>query len=129
MGIDNSTSFKIMEAVRKGKGLRKEWEQMMEEHNIPAYYIESCKKIAYLFPRAHATAYVTMACRVGYFKIYMPLVFYAVYFSVRCDGWDIKTMHEGEEAIIAKLEEFKARSNSRDNPLSNTGAGAMILPV
>lgn len=119
MGLPNEVSFKIMEDVRHGKGLKPDYENLMKEHQVPDFYIESCKKIAYLFPRAHATAYVTMACRVGYFKIYHPLEFYAVYFSVRSDDWDIETMIQGEQAIINKLEEYKRRSLNRDNPLSN----------
>ncbi|MCQ2742942.1 MAG: PolC-type DNA polymerase III [Bacilli bacterium] len=113
MGMDSTESFKIMEDVRHGKGLKKEYEADMREHNVPDFYITSCNKIAYLFPRAHATAYVQMAVRVAYFKLYYPLVFYAVFFSVRCDDWDIKTMIEGEDAIIAWLDDYKVRFSGR----------------
>ena len=122
-GIESGIAFRIMESVRKGGGpkgtLSKEYLELMAAKGVPQYYIDSCKKIAYLFPRAHATAYVMMACRVGYFKIYYPLEFYAVYFSVRSDDWDIKTMIAGKQAIIHKLEEFARRSKNRDHPLDN----------
>ncbi|MCR5348517.1 MAG: PolC-type DNA polymerase III [Bacilli bacterium] len=118
MGMDSSLSFKIMEAVRKGKKLRPEQEQEMRSHGVPDFYIDSCNKIAYLFPRGHATAYVTMAVRVAYFKLYYPLEFYAVYFSIRAKDWDIKTMIEGEDSVIARIQEWRPRMKSRDNPLS-----------
>ena len=122
-GVPSGTAFQIMERVRKGDGpkgkLKQEWLDLMKAKGVPQYYIDSCKKIAYLFPRAHATAYVMMACRVGYFKIYYPLEFYAVFFSVRSDDWDIKTMIAGKNAIVHKLEDFKRRSLNRDHPLDN----------
>ena len=115
MGVPSAKAFKMMEAVRKGRGLTKEDEQLMRDCKIPDYYINSCKKIRYLFPRAHATAYVMMAVRVCYFKLYYPLDFYAVFFSVRSDDWDIETMVAGEEAIIAKLEEYNTRKANDRN--------------
>ena len=118
MGLQSSMAFKIMEGVRKGKGLRTEQEAEMRAHGVPEFYIDSCNKIAYLFPRGHATAYVTMAVRVAYFKLYYPLEFYAVFFSIRSDDWDIKTMIEGEDSVIARIEEWKPRLFDRDNPLS-----------
>ena len=117
-GVEAKSAFKIMEGVRKGRGLTEEQEADMRAHRVPDFYIESCKKIAYLFPRGHATAYVMMAVRVAYFKLYYPLEFYAVFFSIRSDDWDIKTMIEGEEAVIAKIQEWGPRLNSKDNPLS-----------
>ena len=119
MGVPSNMSFKIMEDVRKGRGLKPEYEAKMVEQKIPQYYIESCKKIKYLFPRGHATAYVMMAVRVAYFKLYYPLEFYAVFFSVRSDDYDIKSMIEGEDAIKAKIEELRARMDDRSNPLKN----------
>jgi DNA polymerase-3 subunit alpha (Gram-positive type) len=95
MGLPSQVSFQIMEDVRHGKKLKPDYEALMQAHNVPQYYLDSCNKIHYLFPRAHATAYVMMAVRVGYFKVYYPLEFYAVFFSVRSDDWDIKTMVEG----------------------------------
>ena len=118
-GMDPSASFTIMEQVRKGKKVKPEQEDDMRAHGVPDYYINSCNKIAYLFPRGHATAYVMMAVRVAYFKLYYPLHFYAVFFSIRSDDYDIKSMIEGEEAVIAKIEALRARMGDRANPLTN----------
>ena len=118
MGLESSLAFKIMEGVRKGKKLKPDQEAEMRAHGVPEFYIESCNKIAYLFPRGHAVAYVTMAVRVAYFKLYYPLEFYAVFFSIRSDDWDIKTMIDGENAVIHRIEEWKPRLHDRDNPLS-----------
>ena len=117
-GVPSSMAFKIMESVRKGRGLSEEFESKMKECKVPDYYIESCKKIKYLFPRGHATAYVMMAVRVAYFKLYYPLEFYAVFFSVRCDSFDIRTMIEGIDSIKAQIQNLQLRSNDRSNPLS-----------
>jgi DNA polymerase-3 subunit alpha (Gram-positive type) len=120
-GVPNDMSFKIMEYVRKnkiGNPIKPEFIQIMKEHNVPNYYIESCKKIRYLFPRAHATAYVMGAVRMAWFKLYMPLDFYAIYFTVRCDKWDLKTMLKGLDAIYAEIKEFQERSQSKIKPLS-----------
>ena len=119
MGLDPSMSFRIMEDVRKGKGLKPDYEDAMIACKVPDFYIDSCKKIAYLFPRGHATAYVMMAVRVAYFKLYYPLEFYAVFFSIRSDAWDIQTMIEGEAAVDAKISALRARQGDRSNPLSN----------
>ncbi len=118
MGIDSSVSFAIMEDVRHGKGVKQEYEIIMRKNNVPQYYIDSCNKIKYLFPKGHATAYVMMAVRVGYFKVYYPLEFYATFFSVRCDQWDLKAMIGGEEAIIKRLDELKLKSKSKIDKLS-----------
>ena len=116
--ISSSISFAIMEDVRKGKGLKPEYEEAMIAHRVPSYYIDSCKKIKYMFPKGHAVAYVTMACRVGYFKIYYPLEFYATFFSTRSKQYDIKTMIAGKEAVIEKLDELKLKSRSKTEKLS-----------
>ena len=118
MGLESAKAFNIMERVRKGKKLTPDLEADMRAHNVPDFYIDSCNKIAYLFPRGHATAYVTMAVRVAYFKLYYPLEFYAVFFSVRSDDWDIRTMIAGEDAVIARIEEWKPRLHDNVNPLS-----------
>jgi DNA polymerase-3 subunit alpha (Gram-positive type) len=106
MGVENSTSFKVMEMVRKGKGLTPEIEDMLREHQVPEYFITSFKKIKYLFPKAHAVAYVMMACRVAWFKVHMPLEYYAVYFTTRVDQFEIVTMSKGEKAIQKRLIEL-----------------------
>ncbi len=111
-GLPASISFAIMEDVRKGRGLKTEYEEAMIAHNVPHYYIDSCKKIKYMFPKGHAVAYVTMAVRVGYFKVHYPLEFYATFFSVRSKQYDIIPMIKGEESIIARLEQLKVKEKT-----------------
>ncbi|WP_027726020.1 PolC-type DNA polymerase III [Tuberibacillus calidus] len=108
-GLEPSLAFKIMESVRKGKGLTDEWIEEMKKHNVPDWYIDSCLKIKYMFPKAHATAYVLMAVRIAYFKVHYPILFYATYFSVRADDVDIDVMRRGSKAIRAKIEEIEAK--------------------
>ena len=112
MGVENSTSFKVMEMVRKGKGLTPEIEDMLREHQVPEYFITSFKKIKYLFPKAHAVAYVMMACRVAWFKVHMPLEYYAVYFTTRVDQFEIVTMSKGEKAIQKRLIELSEQQKT-----------------
>jgi DNA polymerase-3 subunit alpha (Gram-positive type) len=114
-GIDNSKSFKIMEYVRKnkvGKPLKQEDIDEMKKHDVPDYFIESCKKIRYLFPRAHATAYVMGAVRVAWFKIYYPLEFYATYFTVRCDKFDIEAMTWPLDKIVDEIHRLQSASKN-----------------
>ncbi|MBP5301498.1 MAG: PolC-type DNA polymerase III [Bacilli bacterium] len=113
-GLTNEISFQIMEDIRKGKGLQKEQAKIMREYKVPDFYIDSCNKIKYLFPRAHAVAYVTQAVRVGYFKIYYPLVFYAVYFSLRSEQYDIDSMINGIEKIKSKIKELENKRKNKD---------------
>ena len=117
-GIPNNIAFAIMEDVRKGRGLKEQYEEIMKANNVPEWYIESCKKIKYMFPKGHAVAYVTMAVRVGYFKIYYPLEFYATFFSVRSKQYDIKTMIKGKDAIISKIEELRTQQRVSNVKLS-----------
>ena len=117
-GIPNNIAFAIMEDVRKGRGLKEQYEEIMKANNVPDWYIESCKKIKYMFPKGHAVAYVTMAVRVGYFKIYYPLEFYATFFSVRSKQYDIKTMIKGKDAIISKIEELRTQQRVSNVKLS-----------
>ena len=128
-GIEPQMAFSIMEDVRHGHNafLKKAdvYIPVMQAHGVPDWYIESCKKIKYLFPRGHATAYVMMAVRVAYFKLYYPLQFYAVFFSVRSDAYDIETMIQGEDAIIAKIDALRARRDDRSSPLSNKEANIL----
>ena len=117
-GLPSNISFAIMEDVRKGKGLKPEYVEIMKANRVPQFYIDSCNLIKYMFPKGHAVAYVTMAVRVGYFKIYHPLEFYATFFSVRCDQFDIVPMIKGETAIINRLDELKLKSRSKTEKLS-----------
>lgn len=105
-GLEKGHSFKIMESVRKGKGLKPEDEEEMRAHNVPDWYIDSCKKIKYMFPKAHAVAYVMMGFRVAWFKVHMPLAYYAAYYTVRADDFDTSTMAQGEEVARAALDEI-----------------------
>ncbi|PWG00730.1 PolC-type DNA polymerase III [Levilactobacillus bambusae] len=105
-GLDSETSFQIMEHVRKGRGIPDEWQEKMRATNVPEWYIDSCLKIKYMFPRAHATAYVLMALRVAYFKVHFPLTYYAAYFSVRADDFDLVAMSKGKEAVKARMKEI-----------------------
>lgn len=107
--IPSSDSFKIMEDVRKGKGLKEEYVKKLVDNNIPNWYIESCQKIKYLFPKAHAAAYVVMAWKIAWFKIYYPLHFYSSFFSIRSEVFDIETIVEGKSAIMIKLNDIKKR--------------------
>lgn len=111
--LPSKTAFSIMEDVRKGKGLKPEYEKMMIEYNVPEWYIQSCKKIKYMFPKAHATAYVLMAWRVAWYKVYYPHEYYATYFSTRCDIFDLETMIGGQVAIKNKLTDinYKIKNN------------------
>ncbi|WP_188454354.1 PolC-type DNA polymerase III [Virgibacillus oceani] len=110
-GLEASLAFKIMEFVRKGKGLQDEWIDEMKKHGVPDWYIESCKKIKYMFPKAHAAAYVLMAVRIAYFKVHHPIFFYAAYFSVRAGDFDLDTMVKGSDAIRQKIENIAAKGN------------------
>ncbi|MDR3091818.1 MAG: PolC-type DNA polymerase III [Clostridiales bacterium] len=102
-GLPKKTAFKIMENVRKGKGLPPEQEEEMRERGVPEWYIESCKKIKYLFPKGHAVAYVMMSVRIGWYKVYEPLAFYAATFSTRAADFDYETMCFGREKAAAEL--------------------------
>lgn len=106
-GVEASHSFKIMESVRKGKGLTEEDEAAMRAQNVPEWYIDSCKKIKYMFPKAHAVAYVTMAFRIAYFKVHYPEAFYAAYFSVRADDFDAALMAHGQEKVRKRIRELE----------------------
>ncbi len=110
-GLEPKLAFTIMESVRKGKGLIEEWENAMSANGVEPYYIESCKKIKYMFPKAHAVAYVTMAVRIAYFKVHMPIYYYCMFFSLRCDAYDIASMIKGENAIRARLSEIQMKMN------------------
>jgi DNA polymerase-3 subunit alpha (Gram-positive type) len=110
-GLEPKSAFKIMEDVRKGRGLNPEQEEEMRAHGVPQWYIDSCKKIRYMFPKAHAAAYVLMAMRIGWFKVYHPLAFYAAYFTVRADEFDYFTMACGKQKAERKIEELEKQGN------------------
>ncbi|UQF70508.1 PolC-type DNA polymerase III [Vagococcus lutrae] len=105
-GLEDGLAFKIMESVRKGKGIPDEWQKEMREVGIPEWYIDSCLKIKYMFPKAHAAAYVLMALRVAYFKVHFPILYYAAYFSVRANDFDLVAMANGKEAVKEKMKEI-----------------------
>ncbi|MBB6630199.1 PolC-type DNA polymerase III [Clostridium algidicarnis] len=105
-------AFTIMEKVRKGKGLKEEDIKVMKENNVPDWYIESCEKIKYMFPKGHAAAYVMMAVRIAYFKVYYPEAYYATYFTVRADDFDADLIIKGEEVIKAKISEIGKLGNN-----------------
>ncbi len=111
MGLDPKMSFKIMEAVRKGKvkkgGFQDGWEEAMRAHNVPEWYIESLAKIGYLFPKAHAVAYVMMAFRIAWFKVHYPLAFYATFFTVRAKAFDAEYCCAGIDAVKKKIREIE----------------------
>ncbi|MEH6940468.1 PolC-type DNA polymerase III, partial [Bacillus sp. JJ722] len=119
-GLEPSLAFKIMESVRKGKGLSEEFEEEMRKNEVPEWYIDSCKKIKYMFPKAHAAAYVLMAVRIAYFKVHHALLYYAAYFTVRADDFDIEAMARGSMAIRAKIEEINAKGLDASPKEKNT---------
>lgn len=112
--VENAKAFKIMESVRKGKGLTEEFEEIMREHDVPDWYIKSCKKIKYMFPKAHAVAYVTSAYRIAYFKVHYPKEFYCAYFTVRADEFDSEVMAMGEQAARDNLKMFEAKEAAKE---------------
>lgn len=111
-GLPNKDAFTIMEKVRKGKGLTQEQEDLMREHQVPDWYIDSCKKIKYMFPRAHAVAYVMMSYRIAYYKVYYPPEFYAVYFTTKAADFDEKTILKGSLAVQEKMENIISKGNN-----------------
>ena len=115
-GVKPKLSFKTMESVRKGKGLTEEMETAMNEQHVPEWYIDSCKKIKYMFPKAHAVAYVMMAFRIAWFKVHKPLAFYSAYFSVRAKGFDASCMVKGDKVCLDKMAELKQKD--RDKTIS-----------
>lgn len=111
-GLEQGLSFTIMESVRKGKGLKPEWEAEMKAHDVPDWYIWSCKKIKYMFPKAHAAAYVMMAWRIAYCKIFYPLAYYAAFFSIRASAFSYEIMCQGRDKLEYYLADYKKRADS-----------------
>ncbi len=111
-GLPNKTAFKIMENVRKGKGITQEEADLMAENNVPEWYIESCRRIKYMFPKAHAVAYVMMSYRIAYYKVYHPVEFYAVFFTSKVSEFDSETILKGAGAVLAKMELIEAKGKN-----------------
>jgi DNA polymerase-3 subunit alpha (Gram-positive type) len=118
-GLPSKTSFKIMEKVRKGKGLEPEDIETMKQHEVPDWYIDSCLKIKYMFPKAHAVAYVMMAFRIAYFKVNYPAAYYATYFTVRADEFDAEIVVGGEARVRKTREEIKLKGNDASQKEKN----------
>ncbi|MEG7530328.1 MAG: PolC-type DNA polymerase III, partial [Hungatella sp.] len=112
MGLEEGLAFSIMEAVRKGKGLKPEWEEEMTAHGVPDWYIGSCKKIKYMFPKAHAAAYVMMAWRIAYCKVFYPLAYYAAFFSIRANGFSYELMCQGRDKLEYYLADYRKRQDT-----------------
>ncbi|MCH4170504.1 MAG: PolC-type DNA polymerase III [Lactobacillus sp.] len=107
-GMDSQMAFQIMEHVRKGRGIPDEWQDALRANeNVPDWYIDSCLKIKYMFPKAHATAYILMALRIAYFKVYFPIIYYCAYLSVRADDYDLVAMTSGKDAVKAEMQAIK----------------------
>ncbi|MFC0418847.1 PolC-type DNA polymerase III [Cytobacillus solani] len=118
-GLEPAFAFKIMESVRKGKGLSDEMEEEMRKNEVPEWYIDSCKKIKYMFPKAHAAAYVLMAVRIAYFKVHHPLLYYAAYFTVRAEDFDVDAMAKGSQAIRSLIDDINAKGLDASNKEKN----------
>lgn len=122
--VPNLEAFKIMESVRKGQGLTENWEKLMLEHKVPKWYIQSCKKIKYIFPKAHAVAYVMMAYRIAWYKINYPLEYYATFFTKRDTEWDILSLNKGLEGIKEWRKNYKNKQEKekteRDKAINET---------
>ena len=115
MGVEPSLAFTIMESVRKGKGLKPEWEEAMLANHVPDWYIWSCKKIKYMFPKAHAAAYVMMAWRIAYCKIHYPLAYYSAFFSIRAKAFSYELMCQGQKHLENIMADYKKRSDFLSN--------------
>jgi len=120
MGVENERSFKIMESVRKGKGLDDSMKKDMRACNVPEWYLESCEKIKYMFPKAHAAAYVMMALRVAYFKVYYPLAYYAAFFSIRATSFNYELMCMGKDRLEYYMNDYQKRKNELSDKEKST---------
>ncbi|HPE94689.1 MAG TPA: PolC-type DNA polymerase III [Bacillota bacterium] len=112
-GLEPSQSFKIMEDVRKGRGLKPEYEDAMNAAGVPAWYIRSCKKIQYMFPKAHAAAYMIASLRLSWYKVHYPLEHYASYFTVQPNGFEAQTVMKGKKAVVEEMEAIKERLKNK----------------
>lgn len=118
-GLEDGMAFNIMEGVRKGKGIPDDWQAEMRANNVPEWYIDSCLKIKYMFPKAHAAAYVLMALRIAYFKVHHPLYYYATYFTVRAVDFDLIAMHQGKEMVKRRIREIMSKGFDRSTKEAN----------
>lgn len=125
-GLVPKTAFKIMESVRKGRGLTPEYEAAMREKDVPEWYIESCKKIKYMFPKAHAVAYVMMSFRIAYYKVYYPEAFYATFYTVKVEDFDADLFVKGKDVVLAKWREIDKLGNAATTKEKNL---AILLEV
>ena len=126
-GVEPSLSFTIMESVRKGKGLKDEWIEAMKAQDVPDWYIGSCKKIKYMFPKAHAAAYVMMAWRIAYCKINYPLAYYAAYFSIRASAFSYEIMCQGQAHLEGVMADYKRRSDELSKKEQDTQKDMKIV--
>ncbi len=126
-GVEPSLSFTIMESVRKGKGLKEEWIKAMKEQDVPDWYIGSCKKIKYMFPKAHAAAYVMMAWRIAYCKINYPLAYYAAYFSIRASAFSYEIMCQGQAHLESVMADYRHRSDNLSKKEQDTQKDMKIV--
>ena len=126
-GVDSPLSFQIMESVRKGKGLKPEWEAAMVEAGVPDWYIGSCKKIKYMFPKAHASAYVMSAIRVAWYKVHMPVVFYAAMFTVSNVGLDAEIVMRGKGGVRAEIERIEKLGKDASQKEQASVAGLQLV--
>ncbi len=125
-GIDPLLSFKTMEGVRKGKGIKPEVVENLRENNVPEWYIESCQKIKYLFPRAHATAYVMMAYRIAFCKVHYPLAYYAAYFSIRAAEFDANVIARGKDYVEEQLRALEEKAKEKKLEGKESGTLAVL---
>ena len=126
-GVDSKMSFDTMESVRKGRGLKPEMEAAMAAANVPQWFVDSCKKIKYMFPKGHAVAYVTMALRVAWFKVHMPLAYYAAFFTIRATGFDAATMITTPDIVRARIKELDSMEKTTAKDKDSQNALEMVL--
>ncbi|BDR56313.1 PolC-type DNA polymerase III [Xylocopilactobacillus apis] len=126
-GVESSTAFRVMEDVRKGRGVKPDDEEVLKKNtSVPSWYLESCKKIKYMFPKAHAAAYVLMALRIAYFKVYFPIFYYDVYFTIRTNDYDIGIMCKGKEAVKSKLDELDEKIKNGEATMNDKSSRSAI---
>ena len=127
MGVEPSLAFTIMESVRKGKGLKDDWITAMKEKDVPDWYIWSCKKIKYMFPKAHAAAYVMMAWRIAWCKINYPQAYYAAFFSIRAKAFSYELMCQGQRHLESIMADYKKRSDTLSNKEKDSYADMRVV--